>query len=101
MDNTINYKRLYELSIIEKEEILNNINELKKNIEELEINLEKYKNTESKKKYYNKNKDKIIEYIKEYNKNYIRTPEKAKEYNKKAYEKRKNNKNNEIIKENI
>jgi len=99
MDNTIDYKRLYELSIIEKEELLNNINEFKKNIEELKINLEKYKNTKSKKKYYNKNKDKIIEYNKEYNKNYIRTPEKAKEYNKRAYEKRKNN-NNEI-KENI
>ena len=99
MNNTIDYKRLYELSIIEKEELLNNINEFKKNIEELEINLEKYKNTESKKKYYNKNKDKIIEYTKEYNKNYTRAPEKAKEYNKRAYEKRKNNKN-EITKEN-
>jgi len=42
MDNTIDYKRLYELSIIEKEELLNNI-------EELKINLEKYKNTKSKK----------------------------------------------------
>jgi len=49
MDNTIDYKRLYELSIIEKEELLNNINEFKKNIEDLKINLEKYKNTKSKK----------------------------------------------------
>ena len=37
MNNTIDYKRLYELSIIEKEELLNNINEFKKNIEELEF----------------------------------------------------------------
>jgi hypothetical protein len=100
MDNTIDFKRLYELSIIEKEELLKKIDEYKQNIEELQINLEKYKNTQSRKKYYDNNKEKIIEYIKEYNKNYIRTPEKAKEYNKKAYEKRKNKKN-EIIKENI
>lgn len=100
MDNTIDFKRLYELSIIEKEELLKKIDEYKQNIEELQINLEKYKNTQSRKKYYDNNKEKIIEYIKEYNKNYIRTPEKAKEYNKRAYEKRKNKKN-EIIKENI
>ena len=100
MDNTIDFKRLYELSIIEKEELLKKIDEYKQNIEELQINLEKYKNTQSRKKYYDNNKEKIIEYIKEYNKNYVRTPEKAKEYNKRAYEKRKN-KNNECVKKNI
>ncbi len=99
MDNLIDYKRLYELSIIEKETLLNKINEYENKINELKIDVEKYKNTESRKKYYNKNKDKILEHNKEYNKNYVRTPDKIKEYNKRAYEKRKNKKN-EIIKEN-
>jgi hypothetical protein len=47
MDNTIDFKRLYELSIIEKEELLKKIDEYKQNIEELQINLEKYKNTQT------------------------------------------------------
>jgi hypothetical protein len=59
MNNTIDYKRLYELSIIEKEELLNNINELKKNIQELEINLEKFK-------IYIKNKTLLDDEIKDF-----------------------------------
>jgi hypothetical protein len=90
MDEPINFKRLYELSIIEKEQIITNnqkhldkINELTKELNEYKI--ENY----SKKTYYQKNKEKIIEKVKEYNKNYVKTPEQIKEYNKKAYEKRK------------
>lgn len=90
MDEPINFKRLYELSIIEKEQIitdnqkhLDKINELTKELNEYKI--ENY----SKKTYYQKNKEKIIEKVKEYNKNYVKTPEQIKEYNKKAYEKRK------------
>jgi hypothetical protein len=90
MDEPINFKRLYELSIIEKEQIITNnqkhldkINELTKELNEYKI--ENY----SKKTYYQKNKEKIIEKVKEYNKNYVKTPEQIKQYNKKAYEKRK------------
>ena len=36
-----------------------------------------------------RNKDKIIEKVKEYNKTYTKSPEKVKEYNKRAYQKRK------------
>lgn len=89
MDN-IDYKRLYELSIIEKEKIIITNQKNIEKINELTEELNSYKiNNYNKKNYYQKNKDKIIEKIKEYNKNYIKTPEKVKEYNKKAYEKRK------------
>lgn len=90
MDNTIDYKRLYELSIIEKEKILleNEKNKTKINVLTEELNSYKITNY-SKKSYYQKNKEKIIEKAKEYNKNYVITPEKIKEYNKRAYEKRK------------
>ena len=90
MGEPVIFKRLYELSIIEKEQIINDnqkhlakINELTKELNEYKI--ENY----SKKTYYNKNKDKIIEKVKEYNKINVKSPEKIKEYNKKAYEKRK------------
>ena len=88
--NDIDYKRLYELSIIEKEKILID-NQIKKDkIKELSDELNSYKiENYSKKSYYQKNKEKIIEKVKEYNKNYVKTPEQVKEYNKKAYEKRK------------
>ena len=89
MDN-IDYKRLYELSIIVKEKIIITNQKNIEKINELTEELNSYKiNNYNKKNYYQKNKDKIIEKIKEYNKNYIKTPEKVKEYNKKAYEKRK------------
>ncbi len=57
-------------------------------LKQLHLNTYKIENY-NKKTYYQKNKEKIIEKIKEYNKNYVKTPEQIKEYNKRAYEKRK------------
>ncbi len=92
----IDYKRLYELSIVEKEKIINEKENLLKEIDilnnkvnTLTDNLKKYTNNKTKKIYYQKNKEKIIEQIKNYNKEHDKDPEKIKEYNKKAYEKRK------------
>jgi len=67
------------------------IEELKKRVEELEERLKAYTNPVRNKKYYEKNKEQIIEKTKEYNKNHKRVidPEKIKEYNRKAYLKRK------------
>lgn len=67
------------------------IEELKKRVEELEERLKAYTSTHRQKKYYEKNKEQIIEKTKEYNKNHKRIidPEKIKEYNRKAYLKRK------------
>jgi len=39
MDTSIDYKRLYELSIIEKETLLNKINDCEKKINELKIDV--------------------------------------------------------------
>lgn len=90
MDEPINFKRLYELSIIEKEKILTDNQKKQEKINELTEELNSYKiENYSKKNYYQKNKEKIIEKVKEYNKQYTKTPEKVKEYNKRAYEKRK------------
>jgi hypothetical protein len=90
MENTIDFKRLYELSVIEKEKILLENEKKQKKINELIEELNSYKiENYSKKTYYQKNKEKIIEKVKEYNKNYVKTPEQIKEYNKRAYEKRK------------
>jgi hypothetical protein len=90
MEETINYKRLYELSIIEKEKIILENEKLKElNIKLInEVNSYKIENY-SKKNYYEKNKEIIKEKIKEYKKNHNTPPEKIKEYNKRAYEKRK------------
>lgn len=91
----IDYKRLYELSIIEKENLLLQIEEYKNKIDNLTIHLKKYTNKESNKIYYQNNKEKIIEQIKKYNATHKtkKDPDKIKEYNKKAYEKRKLKKN--------
>jgi hypothetical protein len=90
MDEPINFKRLYELSIIEKEQIITDNQKHLEKINGLTKELNEYKiENYSKKTYYQKNKEKIIEKVKEYNKNYVKTPEQIKEYNKKAYEKRK------------
>ena len=90
MDEPINFKRLYELSIIEKEQIITDNQKHLEKINELTKELNEYKiENYSKKTYYQKNKEKIIEKVKEYNKNYVKTPEQIKDYNKKAYEKRK------------
>lgn len=93
------YKIMFEKVVIEKEKLLFiieqlkhdhlvQINELQNNITSLSDHLKKYT---SSKNYYEKNKDKIIEKVKEYNKNNKDkiTSEKIKEYNKTAYEKRK------------
>lgn len=64
----INYKRLYELSIIEKEKLLVD-NKLKNDtITELLEEIRLAKENSSKKNYYQKNKEKIIEKVKEYKK---------------------------------
>jgi hypothetical protein len=98
MENNIDYKRLYELSIIEKEKILTDNQKKQEKINELTEELNAYKiENYSKKSYYQKNKEKIIEKVKEYNKNYVKTPEQIKEYNKRAYEKRKAKKIEEQI----
>ena len=89
METNIDYKRLYELSIIEKEQIITDNQKHLEKINELTKELNEYKiENYSKKTYYQKNKEKIIEKVKEYNKNYVKTPEQIKDYNKKAYEKR-------------
>ena len=90
MSEPIIFKRLYELSIIENEQIINDNQKYLEKINELTNELNEYKiENYCKKTYYQKNKEKIIEKVKEYNKNYVKTPEQIKEYNKKAYEKRK------------
>jgi hypothetical protein len=89
MEINIDYKRLYELSIIEKEKILIDNDKKQEKINELTERLNSYKiENYSKKSYYEKNKEKIIEKINEYNKNYVKTPEQIKQYNKWIYEKR-------------
>lgn len=74
------------------EEIIKENQELKNYILELTEHLKKYTSHQGSKKYYNKNKDIILEKNKEYNKIYRKqlSSEKIKEYNKRAYEKRKN-----------
>ena len=93
MVEPIDYKRLYELSIIEKEQIINERSKYLEQVKDLTKELNEYKiENFSKKNYYQKNKEKIIEKVKEYNKNYVKSPDKIKEYNKRAYEKRKQKK---------
>ncbi len=93
MVELIDYKRLYELSIIEKEQIINERTKYLEQVNNLTKELNEYKiENFSKKNYYQKNKEKIIEKVKEYNKNYVKSPDKIKEYNKRAYEKRKQKK---------
>jgi hypothetical protein len=93
MVEPIDYKRLYELSIIEKEQIINERSKYLEQVNNLTKELNEYKiENFSKKNYYQKNKEKIIEKVKEYNKNYVKSPDKIKEYNKRAYEKRKQKK---------
>ena len=95
MDN-IDYKKIYEEVIFEKITIKNEYEQYKKTQEdiinklidenrELKEHLKKYTAPKGNKKYYEKNKEKIIEKIKA-NKP---TPEKIKEYNKKSYQNRK------------
>lgn len=97
MVEPIDYKRLYELSIIEKEQIINERSKCLDQVKDLTKELNEYKiENFNKKNYYQKNKEKIIEKVKEYNKNYMKSPDKIKEYNKRAYEKRKH-KTDEVV----
>ncbi len=75
-----NYKELYEKSIIE-------INELKEQMKLLNEHLKKYTAPERSKKYYENNKEEIIEKNKKYHESL--SSEKIKEYSKRAYEKKK------------
>jgi len=90
MEDTTNYKQLYE-------QYFNENNELKNKINELTEHLKKYTAHKGAKTYYRKNKDVILEKNKEYVKTYREQlpSEKIKEYNKRAYEKRKNKNNSE------
>lgn len=56
-------------------------------MDKIKKQLSKYTNTKINKKYYEKNKDKIMEHIKKYKQNLSK--EKIKEYNRKSYLKRK------------
>ena len=68
------------------DELLKENAELKQHIIDLEERLKKYTNTDSHKRYYEKNKDKVIEksngYLKKLSKE---NPEKLKEYRHRAY----------------
>ena len=72
---------------------------LKQRINELEERLKKYTCGKNHKKYYEKNKEKVIENSANYlQKLKEENPEKLKEYRKRAYQKRKEKiKNEEII----
>jgi hypothetical protein len=86
--NNINYKELYDKLLIEHNE--------------LKDKLKKYTSPERNKKYYEKNKEKIIEKVRANQKK--SSSEKIKEYNKKSYQNRKLKKQleeqNNIIQEN-
>lgn len=79
MEETINYKELYEKILIE--------------YDELKKKLKTYTAPKRSKTFYENHKEKIIQKVKEYKEKTgyksPRTPEQTKEYNKKAYEKRK------------
>jgi hypothetical protein len=87
MNENINYKVLYENSIVE-------INILEGKITLLNEHLKKYTAPDRSKKYYDNNKEEIKKKSKEYieKTNYYQnlSPEKKKEYSKRAYEKKKN-----------
>ena len=72
------------------DEVIEENKMLKHKVIELEERLKKYTHTDSHKKYYEKNKEKIIEYA---NKNLFKlkneNPDKLKEYRRRAYLKRK------------
>ena len=92
----IDYKKMYEEILFDKIVIQKEfekfkithtdiVDKLNKVNDDLKEHLKKYTAPERNKKYYEKNKEKIIEKIKA-NKP---TPEKIKEYNKKSYQNRK------------
>ena len=78
MNNIVDYKTLYENSLIE--------------IQELKEHLKKYTAPKRNKTFYENHKEDIIKKVKEYKeKNGIKkpSPEKIKEYSKRAYLKKK------------
>ncbi len=79
MEETINYKELYEKLLIENNE--------------LKTKLKTYTAPKRSKTFYENHKEEIIQKVKEYKDKTgyksPRTPEQTKEYNKRAYEKRK------------
>jgi hypothetical protein len=79
MEETINYKELYEKLLIE--------------YDELKKKLKTYTAPKRSKTFYENHKEEIIQKVKEYKEKTgyksPRTPEQTKEYNKRAYEKRK------------
>jgi hypothetical protein len=79
MEETINYKELYEKTLIE--------------LDELKKKLKSYTAPKRSKTFYENHKEEIIQKVKEYKEKTgyksPRTPEQTKEYNKRAYEKRK------------
>jgi hypothetical protein len=74
--------------------IMQENSDLKNEIIELKEKLKKYTAPDRKKKYYEKHKEEILNKVKEYNLKNKPSAEKIKEYNKKAYEKRKEKKEN-------
>ena len=99
----LNYKQLYEQSLKSFEEIKNENNELKNKVNELTTHLKKYTAHNGSKKYYEKNKEVILEKNKEYVREYKDQlpPEKIKEYNKRAYENRKKKLLNQNTEKNV
>lgn len=65
-----NYKQLYEQLVKSFEETKNENSELKKKVNEISEHLKKYTAHNGSKKYYEKNKEIILEKNKEYVKNY-------------------------------
>lgn len=66
------------------------LDDQEKQIEELKMKLKKYTNPQRNKKYYEKNKDKLLEKSKEYHEKLkLENPEHLKEMKRKSYLKKK------------
>lgn len=94
------YKKYLLLSIMENQILLDEIKSLKEENEHLKKLLENYNN--SRKSYYEKNKEIIKEKAKDRLKKLAQeNPEKIKEYAKKAYQNQKEKKKQKELVENI
>ena len=80
----VDYRALYEQLLVKMET-------LTKENEEISEKWRKHKETASLsfKKHYEKNREKMIENVKEYNKKKAYDPVKTSEYNKRSYERKK------------
>jgi len=79
------------------EELRQENQRLRMKIQELEDHLKKYTNSDGHKRYYEKNKEKVMANASVYLKKLAETnPEKLKEYRKKAYLKRKERVQNQV-----